>query len=171
MLLLGDVLGFLTALVGICFSTWAVTVGFTALFPRRSDIAHTHLVLHPVKSILSGLVVWLVLGSVALGIMNLPNPLLKLAGMLLLMALIGFTAVGASGLAKLLAERFQQLEPEMSDFASLSRGALVLVVAGILPLVGWFAVIPLVLAAGLGAGMKAVFSKIENPLPQFEIRS
>jgi hypothetical protein len=56
----------------------------------------------------------------------------------------------------LLADRVLEHEPKISPYAALMRGAALVVVPGLLPVLGWFLVAPVMLFVGLGASTKAL---------------
>ena len=51
------------------------------------------------------------------------------------------------------------MEPGISRFSALARGAGLIVVMGLVPLFGWFAYVPLVIVIAIGAGGQAIFSR------------
>lgn len=171
MLLLGDVLGFLTAILGISLSGWAVLVGFCALFPRRAEVAQRRVSDRPWFSIIIGLIVWLLVGTVAIAFIGAVPPLLKIFGFALLMLLIGLTSVGLAGLAQFIGARMRKMDLQMNEWQSTSKGATVIVLSTLLPLVGWFAIIPLLLSVGMGAGLSAVFHKFGAAAPTFQVEN
>lgn len=172
MVTIGDVIAVIGVLIGICLSSWAVLMGFTTLFPRRADAACEAVRRHPWRATLLGLAVWTVLGSIGLAMLGSPLPVVKLTGLVWLMILTALTVIGASGLTTLIARRLQGMGAGSGEFGALSRSALILVVSPILPFVGWFAVLPVLLAASLGAGIAAVFARLPQPAvaePGFDV--
>jgi hypothetical protein len=96
------------------------------------------------------------IGVIGFVVVQLPNPLLKLVGMLIMSGYLGCVMVGASGVAKLAAQRIQDLTNQQeSQFASYGKASWYLVVAGLLPVLGWFLFAPLMMVVGGGAGLKA----------------
>jgi hypothetical protein len=89
---------------------------------------------------------------------SLHRPIAVLAAWLIVLTLLSFAALGGTGLAMLAAERVQEHEPRLSAYASLMRGAALVVVPGLLPVFGWFLVGPALLLIGVGAGTKALRS-------------
>ena len=64
--------------------------------------------------------------------------------------------IGASGLATLTSRRIKTLTPESSDYIILAKSIIILVFAGLFPVIGWFMLFPLQLFASLGAGFLAI---------------
>ncbi len=165
MTVFGYTLAILGVLFGGCLSAWAILMGFQSLFPRRSEYAQRAIIDHPWRWTVIGFIVWLSFGLIGLVLIQQPNPLAKLIGTLWMSAITAFTAVGASGLIQLLGSRLREKDPAMSEYGSQSRAGLILVSSGLLPFVGWFAIVPLLLAMGLGAGIRAVFTRAPQSSP------
>lgn len=162
MLILGDVLGVLAIVLGICASSWAILLAFAALFPARAEQSRTVVESHPWRSMALGLVGWTILGTFGLVLIQSPNGLAKIIGMVLLVVPSAITAVGSAGIAHLMADRFRKMDETLSEYTAFTRASFAVVVAGILPIVGWFAVVPAVMAVGFGAGLSAVLSRIPS---------
>jgi hypothetical protein len=165
MLIAGDVLAVVAALVGICASLWALMLVATLLFESKAAAAAEEAEVHPVKSLLAGLLVLLVVGVPSLAILNVPLPLAKAAGWTMLMIVLSVAAVGGGGLAVLCGERMRQRAPHLSDLGAASRGAGVLVLATLVPIFGWFFLGPLLLVLALGSGSRALWIRSRNPQP------
>jgi hypothetical protein len=159
MVILGDILAVLTAIVGFVFSAWAVTMGFIVLFPLKAKRSQEILEVSPWKSVMLGLVLWLTVGTLGFTLAASPIGLLKIAGLIVLTGVLAITVVGVSGLTTMVGQRIRSMDEKLSEYQAVSRGTLIAVVAGLLPLVGWFVLIPIVLAAGMGAGTRAVFAR------------
>jgi hypothetical protein len=83
-----------------------------------------------------------------------------LLGWALLLGVLMLSALGASGLARVLANCVQRNEPKMSDFRALLRGAGLLIAAALVPLLGWFFVVPLTIIMSTGAGWYALRGRV-----------
>jgi hypothetical protein len=81
---------------------------------------------------------------------------LKLLGWVLLLGTLMLSALGASGLVRLLSQCVQSAQPAMSEFGAILRGAGILIAAGLVPLLGWFFVVPLSIIISTGAGWYAL---------------
>lgn len=172
MVTIGDTLAVIGILFGVCLSSWAVLMGFASFFPHRADKASASIERAPWKCAIGGLALWLTVGVVGLVLLGLPNPVLKLIGMFWVMAMLAITTVGAAGMSQILGRRFRAIDGQMSEYAGLSRGSMVVVVSTLLPFVGWFAIAPLILAIGLGSGVASLFASKApktNAQPQFEV--
>lgn len=159
MVTIGDTMAILGVVFGVCISTWAALMGFTTLFGKRTDLAATSLQQRPWKCAAIGIGIWLPAGFLTIVLMSLPLPGAKLAGLAALMVLLAFTTVGASGLSQLIGRRLRAMDSQMSEYGGVSRGSLIVVTSCIMPLIGWFAVVPTLLALGMGAGVAALFNR------------
>ncbi|MDF2439266.1 MAG: hypothetical protein JWN98_250 [Abditibacteriota bacterium] len=153
---IGDVLAVVFFVIGLWISTWALLVGMALLFPARAASGQSVLAHHPWRALLTGALAVATVGLVAIVLINQLNGMGKLLGWAGLAALLGIAALGASGLSLLLGERVAQQRPESSRWSTLVRGAALLVVSGIVPLLGWFVILPLSIVASLGAGCLAI---------------
>jgi hypothetical protein len=166
MFIQGDVLAFVALLIGTCVSAWALTMANGLLFPGKSWVAQQEVSTHPWRCIGRGALVVLTLGLAGLILVGqVPNPLVKLFGWVLLLAIFSVAALGMAGVALNAGERLQKLAPEMNHYAAFSRGAAFLIVGCILPIVGWLAFGPALYLASIGAGFKAVFTRVEETSP------
>jgi len=162
----GDVLAFISVLIGTCVSAWALTLANGLLFPGKSWVAQQEVNAHPWRCLGRGAAVILTLGLIGLILaVRVPNPVVKLVGWLLLLGIFSVAALGMAGIALNAGERLKKLAPEMNDYAAFSRGAAFLIVGCILPIVGWLAFGPVMYLASIGAGMKAVFTRVVEAPP------
>lgn len=170
MFIQGDVLAFISLLLGTCVPAWALTITYGLLFPGRSEVAKGIVNAQPWKCVGRGALIVLTLGLLGVALVASPAPVTKLLGWLLLLAILSVAALGLSGVALNASERMRSMAPDMTHYAAFSRGAAFMIAGCILPFVGWFAFGPLLFLAAIGAGSKAAFSRMgETPgLTQLE---
>lgn len=156
MLTLGDVLAIVASLAGICVSAWALTMAVTTLFWDRTNRAKDAVATRPWPAFWTGILTVLVGGTISVIFLNLPNPLMKGVGWLMLMAILSLAAIGAGGIAGVAGERLRHLDPSLTPYQATVRGVAFVIVAGIFPILGWFLVAPLLLIVGAGAGLTAM---------------
>ncbi|MCW5946164.1 MAG: hypothetical protein KIT74_03960 [Fimbriimonadales bacterium] len=159
MLIIGDVLAFLAGLTILAISSWAIAMCMALMFSRRADKARDHLATKPWQSLVVGLLLALIPGTISLGLMASPVPGVKLAGFLAFLTLLGFAAVGFGGMATLVSLRVRAMAPDLSALGATGRASAVIVIACLFPLLGWFVFAPLALAFSLGAGFRAVLDR------------
>jgi len=168
MLNLGDVLSFVAALGGAALSTWGLLVAATLVFDKRVSLAQGAVTNAPWKCFWAGLA-WLgVLGTASIMLLNIPNPIVKFAGAVVLVLVMSWMTLGTAGIVQVAAKRLKELDPSMSHYATISRGAMFVVLPGFVPILGWIGIAPVLLVLGLGAGMKAILhrSPVQVPTPE-----
>ncbi|MCS6829906.1 MAG: hypothetical protein RMM08_04330 [Armatimonadota bacterium] len=156
---IGDVLAVIGIVAATVLSLWALVIAVSVLFGDRVMRARNRLERSPGKATLLGGGIAIVLGVVVAALLNHPAPPFKLIGWVIYLLLLVVGAVGFSGLATLVAQRLARLEPSLTPYGALSRGALLCVLAGLVPVLGWFVVSPLMGFASLGAGVEAIFTR------------
>ncbi|MCL6475519.1 MAG: hypothetical protein K6U75_10770 [Firmicutes bacterium] len=156
---IGDVLAVVGIVVATVVSLWALVIAVSVLFGERTARARERIEHCPGKVTLLGAFIVVVLGIIVVALLNQPHGLLKLIGWMIYLLLLLTAAIGFSGLAALVAQRLKQLEPSLTPYGALSRGALFCVLAMLVPLLGWFVVGPLMGFASVGAGVEALFTR------------
>jgi hypothetical protein len=136
-----------TLLVFICY--W---VGAQALFPalvERSRAAYSR----PIRTTLIGLLVStpIILGGIFL--MNLPNPVTKVAGGLVISSPILLGLIGSAGFCQRIGAGLATPIDETQPWRRVLRGGLVLAPAYLLPFIGWFGLTAWTLISGCGAAV------------------
>jgi len=159
MVTIGDVFSVVAALLTVCFSAWAVMLATTLLFTNRTQNAQRAIVARPWRAFFGGLALMLIVGTTALALAANPIPGIKLIGVMFLLALLSVAAIGAGGLSSLVGERMQPMDPSLSAYKAVGRGAAIVVGATLLPFVGWWVFTPIVLAISLGAGVSALMAR------------
>lgn len=154
---IGDVLAVVAGVAASGVTLWAALVTNTLLFPGRTQRASEILVTKPGRTIGFGLFLILTAGVIGFGLVVQPNGVLRLVGWAVSLALLFLASLGSAGLSLLLAERIQGRDEAHSPLMASMRAATLLVLACFVPLLGWFLLFPMSLAAGLGAGVHAVW--------------
>jgi hypothetical protein len=145
------------AILGIYLSAWATVVAMTLVFSNATERARLATE-QPKRMMLRGVVILLTVGLAGAVMLANPAPPVKLAGWLAVLFLLGVAAIGTSGISREAGRRIQAMDPGMAAYPAFVRGSAYVVGATILPILGWFALAPLLLIASLGAGWKAVMS-------------
>jgi hypothetical protein len=128
-----------------------VVVGYSAcgyaILPGAAERGRERLARRPILTALIGLGIsapW-VIGAIVL--MNLPNGALKFAGALLGLSWLFIALVGMSAIALHVGRRDVT---ESARWHDVARGAGLVTLTWMLPLLGWFVALPLTLACGVG---------------------
>ncbi len=162
---IGDVLGTVGLIGGICLSLWVMLIALALLFEEKAHAARRVLENQAGRALGLGLALALPLGFLSIALFKAPGGF-KLLGWIVLLSLLATSLLGGSGLALLLGERIAAQAPQLSLLGALSRGAGMLALAWIFPVVGWFLIGPLAVIIGLGAGAKALRVRAPKILPQ-----
>lgn len=136
---------------------WLLSRG---LWPHKADQLRLVAERGLLKSILLGLPP-LVLGIIVVTVLSkLPKmgALAALTGGLL----IAWGLIGAGGIAGLVGQR---LWPQTEPWQQIKFGGLTLVCCALLPVVGWFVLLPLFAITGAGMQVRAWFAKDTAPAP------
>ncbi|AIE84904.1 hypothetical protein [Fimbriimonas ginsengisoli] len=152
---IGDVFSIVAAIFGIFLTSWATVVGVALLTPAAAERAR-RAIEEPKRALWRGFSILLPGIILSIGLLGSPLPLAKGLGWLVTLAWLALGAIGASGLAQAAGRRIQDLDPTMSAYPAICRGAAYVVGASILPVLGWFGFGPLLFMAAIGAGWKAV---------------
>jgi len=133
-----------------------------ALWPAFVAGAERRFTERPAMSVLTGLPL-AVLFAVGDGkLIGLGHPLLRVAGLLLAALAVGFTLAGAAGVAARVGEGVASARDEERPWARLGRGGLILLASCLVPAVGWFVILPVMLLGGLGAGVLSLARRGER---------
>ncbi|MGC4047373.1 MAG: hypothetical protein QM758_26530 [Armatimonas sp.] len=152
---IGQVMAVVYSIVFGAAGLWAAILICGLLLSRRTTRAAAALELRPGKLALGGLLV----GAIGIGgglvMLNLKG-IFVIVGWALLAGTLVLSLIGSAALAQLAGRRIQQLDDTRSSFTALWRGAGMLVLAGLIPAIGWFVLFPIMLLLSLGAGMTAL---------------
>ncbi len=152
------VLGFLVTLPAL----WLL---LRALFPAAVGRGRDRIAAAPIRCFFLGLLgVVLLVGIVA--VLNLAGPPGKALGVLAIVAGVLLAGVGLSGFSAIVGERLPSTADEGRPWRGMVRGAVCLELSFLLPVIGWFGVLPIALLTGLGAAAMALASPGDpRPLP------
>jgi hypothetical protein len=158
----GDWLLGLTAIASVALSVWAMLVSAALLFRRKAERAQYFYETSPVRSFITGIL--LGGGGYLVAVILLGNglPILKLLGWVIAAIVTTGSLIGGAGLVLLVGNRVAGMENKPNSFGTLARGAGLIVVAGLVPLFGWFAYVPVVILLSFGTGLRALVYKPES---------
>ncbi len=154
----GDVLAITLLITVTILTLWAGIVAFTVLFSRRAQVAANALSDAPGKRIGLGALIATIAGTVSVMLMTAGGPV-AIIGFAVIAAALALAVLGSSGIALLIAERLQTMEPSQSRLRGATVGAALAVATGLLPVIGWFFLMPVMVVASLGAGFVALRTK------------
>jgi hypothetical protein len=150
---MGLVMGFTAVIVGIVAALAGLVVWTALIFPRPAGRACVALEGRPGRCFVTGLFVSVLIGGPVVALMNSPNGLAKVAGWVAAFPLLGVLILGLTAMAQLLGDRLRSLSPAVTELGGLVRGVVILELAMLLPVFGWFLFAPLVGITLVGAGV------------------
>ncbi|MEO6445366.1 MAG: hypothetical protein ABIZ91_05190 [Gemmatimonadaceae bacterium] len=141
------VLGTMLVLV----SYWLAT---TALFPSWVDRTRAVYADKPVRATLIGVVIGVPAGVAGVALTaNAPSVALKVVGALFVSLPVLLALAGSSGFALRIGVGLAMPHDAQTPWRRVLRGGAVLALCFLLPLVGWFVVLPWTLVSGVGAAL------------------
>ncbi len=146
--------GTILIIIGGCVTLVALFTVLSLLIPRAAERTRTVLLEHPVRSFLIGLVNFLFSAAVAGVLAQLGGAwasVFAILAFLILVWLVVPALVGTAAIVCLLRERMGAGDP--SHVRGTIWASLLLVLAMLVPFVGWFVFTPIVLLTGLGAAL------------------
>ncbi|HWP41698.1 MAG TPA: hypothetical protein VNO14_00585 [Blastocatellia bacterium] len=138
------VLGFMLAFPGL----WLLCRG---LWPGRVAASAARCSEGLVKPFLAGLPVTFIFIFAAAALNNLPGVPAKIAALVVLSAYLIHAHAGVAGLATCIGERLKSPSDAERPWRSTLRGAVVLELSYLLPVLGWFIILPFSFIIGAGA--------------------
>lgn len=156
---IGDVLTVIATVGTISLSIWALILCVAFLFGDRTAHAKRSIERSAWREGLIGVFVLLTLGFVSVVLTASPLPIAKIVGLLGYFALVLIASIGGAGLSSLVAERMMKRDPRVSSTHALGKSAGLMIVACIMPILGWFVLGPILTILCLGSGTHALISK------------
>jgi len=157
-MIMADVFKILFLILGTLITIVAYWLLAEALFRRAVERASVVYEANPYKVSIIGAVVGVPLFLASLGLLNSAAGL-KLFGAILLSGLLLVGLVGSAGLARLVGCRLASASDAAYPWRRVLRGGIVLSITFVFPILGWFFVLPLTLASGVGAVILSRFGQ------------
>ncbi|MEQ1693698.1 MAG: hypothetical protein ABMA00_20585 [Gemmatimonas sp.] len=159
-MIFADVLKYVFLVLGALLVFISYWLAAAALVPGLVDHAREEYGVRPIRITILGLVMGLPLVIAGLGIAKVaPAGGVKLIGAALAAIPLLMGLVGSAGLSERIGHGLVHGDDARSPWRRSLRGAVVLSVTFLLPFVGWFAVMPLVLFSGVGASLLALSAR------------
>jgi hypothetical protein len=149
------------AIAGAGFASLSVIL--SVLAPRAVARARDQAERRPGRSIFLGLAAAVATALTVGAFLEAPAPPLHAGAVLALLAALALAVLGGAGLAGALGVRATEGSgPRPVSVRDLLRGALLLESASLLPLVGWFVVLPAALLLSFGAGVATLLVAVRE---------
>jgi len=146
-------------IVFMVVGTQAVMVSYwllaAALFPNALARTREAYDSRATRSTVVGVVVTAPLLLAGAVVIQLPHPLLKLIGALLLSAPVVLGLIGSAGLCDRIGAGLPGNRDAQQPWLRVLRGGAVLSLAFVLPVIGWFVLLPWTLLSGVGTSLGA----------------
>jgi hypothetical protein len=155
---MADVLAVTLVILGLLLTLPAVWLLMRALFPAAVARSRDRIASRPVVSFLAGIVPAAVLFGVSLALLGQAGPAGKAAGFVLFVGGVLLASLGLAGFATIVGERLPSAADEGRPWRGLVRGAACLELSFLLPVIGWFGLLPLAAVTALGAAVLAILS-------------
>lgn len=166
-MILADVLKIVFLILGaliVVISYWLAAIALVPGTVNGTRLAYTT---RPGRITITGLLIGLPLVVLGAALVNgAPHPGLKLlgAGIASLPILLGL--VGSAGLSECVGHGLMHGDDAHNPWRRSLRGAVVLALTFLLPVIGWFIVLPLTVFSGFGA---LVFATRREPITQLAV--
>lgn len=165
---MGYVLGLVWFVIGYVVSQTAVMVWASLMLPGPVSRAQTQMQGRPWATFFIGAALWGVTFLFVTVVTQAKGPA-QLIGWMMLAPFLASAAIGGGAVAQIVGERLRPLTKSDSEAVSLVGGALCTVLSGLVPLVGWALLFPIVSCISMGAGMVALVKgrkkAVEAPRP------
>ena len=163
----GKIIFVVLLLVVLVLSYTAIVALLAALLRGQTERARQVVAESPIGTVLIGLFGWVILGTLAAWLFSqafvehmletASVPAYLVAACVTLIVPMLICILGAPGLYTHIGSRIAALRTrETSDFWCVVVGTIACLTAAIFPFVGWFLVLPLLMAAELGAGLRSL---------------
>lgn len=162
-MIMADVFKILFLILGLLICSVSYWLIFAALFAPAVGRAQQALAARPVRVFLIGALsgVPLVLIGIALTA-NGAGPI-KMVGVTFLMLLTTTALFGSTALARMVGQGLGNPQAPKPNGALILRGGAALSIACVLPLVGWFLLLPVILLTGFGAAVHVIRRRVSLP--------
>lgn len=155
---MADVFSVTFILAGLLITLPALWLLLRALFPGAVDRCRDRIASTPVRCFFLGLLPGFVLFGGAAALANAAGPPGKALAFLLIVAGVLLGGVGLAGFSAVVGDRLPSAADDGRPWRGLVRGAVCLELSFLLPIIGWFGVLPIALTTGLGAALLAILS-------------
>ncbi len=160
-MLMADTMAVFFVILGLLLAFPALWLLMRGLWPPTVTTARDICDRGLVRPFMLGLpgVVMIVLATALMSNVGTPG---KIAAVGLVCFAIVVASCGVSGLATLIGERLSSPADEGREWRATLRGGIILVLTWLLPILGWFVILPLSMTTGLGAALRAIGSSLKN---------
>lgn len=155
---MSTVFSIVSVITGFALSMTATALLASALFPRWVARSRERVRRKPVRTFLIGLVAGGICALISGATSSGGGPL-GFIGAILMAGTLGFALCGSAGVALAIGEGLPSPADAERPWKAIIRGWVVLSLASLLPVLGWFFVLPIALLMGFGAALVSLFQR------------
>jgi len=171
-MIVADVLSILFFHLGLLLVIPAYWLVMRAIFPRHLETMERNYRTRPFVTFFTGVGVALGLVFVTAMLGAVPAQPIKVIALLFGFGSLGFSLAGAGGLVAHIGGRLRGARDEAEPWRATVRGGLAAMLSCMIPVLGWFILLPILLVSGVGASVLAIFGTSrapEKPAPHPEV--
>lgn len=162
-MIMADVFKILFLILGMLICTSSYWLLFASLFPRTVGRAQQAILGRPYRIFMTGALVGVPLTLIGFSMLTQGAGPVKFIGAFIVMSITLAALFGSTGLVRQVGLGLDSGHSERSNGGLVLRGGAVVSIACVLPFVGWFMIIPIVLVLGFGAALHLAWSRKPAP--------
>ena len=145
-------------LVGISYPS--MLTAWWLLFPERVETARIRISEKPKRCFGTGILAAAIAAIPAAILFTLPSQFTQVLGWIWLVLILGAASLGAAGIAAEIGLRLNwRNDGEFQSLGAFIRGAAILELASVFPIIGWLLFIPIGTLVGLGGAVPTIIKK------------
>ena len=166
---MANVLGVVWTVVGWILTQVGAMLLIGLLFPNPVRRAERRILERPGRSFAAGLLFWVVSAFLTISLLQAKAAPAQILGWLCAGPMLACSIFGGAALARLAGSRIREEAPHAPRLLCVLGGALCVTLAGLLPVIGWFVILPLSGFTAVGAGLWALApGRRRISLPEFQ---
>lgn len=160
---MADIYAIFGSLILIGISYPAMLTAWWLLFPEKVERARLRISEKPKKSFGNGILAGMLAAIPAAILFTLPSQFTQVLGWIWLILVLGAASLGAAGISAEIGLRLNwKNDGGFQSLGAFIRGAVILELASVFPIIGWLVFIPVGTLIGLGGAVYAIFKKKEK---------
>jgi len=165
-MILSDVIAIALSIIGFLLSMQGLWLLCRAMWPVKVEAASQRCEKNGLSCFFLGLPCTLILLLIATAASRRLGAPGQMLGFVILFFYVMFAGVGMAGLADHIGRRLPSPADAGRPWRSAVRGGAALELAWLIPVLGWFGLLPISLILGFGAATASLFSRAKRPQPK-----
>lgn len=162
-MIMADVFKILFIILGLILCTVSYWLLFQALFASTVEQNRRAILTHPWRVFMTGVFAGLPLFLLGFAIMANGAGPAKFVGGAIVVVILTLSLFGSTGLIHHIGMRLSAESVAGREGLTVLRGGTVVGIACVLPVVGWFLLLPVILITGFGAALRLLWSRPARP--------